>query len=85
MHLQGVGVPVNVTLALQHLSMAAEAGVVEAHSPIGAAHLEGLGGVPVNHTLARQHFQMGADGGDGRTTSLCLCAALADASPCLCS
>ena len=65
MYLQGDGVERNVTRAVEYLRRAAEANIVEAHSPLGACYLEGFDDTPPNFVLAKHHFKLGADGGDG--------------------
>ncbi len=50
---------------MHHLTQAADAGVVESYSPLGAVYLEGYDGKPPNMTLAMQYFASGANMGDG--------------------
>jgi TPR repeat protein len=63
---QGLGVPRNVTRAIEHLTLAVEQGVFEAHATLGACYSDSTEDSPVNLTAAKHHFSQGAQYGDGK-------------------
>jgi TPR repeat protein len=65
MYLQGDGVLRNLTAAVEHLQLAADGGIAEAYSPLGAIYLDGYEGTPRNLSHAKELFAKGKDLGDG--------------------
>jgi hypothetical protein len=62
-YMTGVGVPKNLSRAVEHFTVAAAAGLPDAQTNLGTLYLSGFDDVASNVTRSREYFQAAAAGG----------------------